>query len=123
MGILFYQGIHIVGFYIQRGAGKVDLSLDQIGTHLLKLVVHIVLHSVAQAGDDDDGGHADDDAQHGQQRPHLTGHKAFDGQLEGLSEIHASTSPVRRAVKPSPASPSLPSSGWTTAWGSWESPS
>ena len=52
-----------------------------------------------------------DGPQHGQQRPHLAEQQGFDGQLEGLGEIHAGS--------PSPAS----SWGWTTAWGSLASPS
>ena len=35
--------------------GHKQLDLDQIGAQLLKLLVHHILHAVAQAGDDDDG--------------------------------------------------------------------
>ena len=115
LGVLFHQGVHIIRVHVPGAAlsAAIDHHLDQVGTQLLELGVHVVLHAVAQARDDDDGCHADDDAQHGQQCPHLAEHQGLDGQLEGLGKVHASSS--------SPASSS--SWGWTTAWGSLASPS
>ena len=113
LGVLLHKRIHIFRAHVPGAAlaAAVDHHLDQVGAQLLELGVHVILHAVAQAGDDDDRRHADDDAQHGQQRPHLAEQQGFDGQLEGLGEIHAGS--------PSPAS----SWGWTTAWGSLASPS
>ena len=125
LGIFVHQGVHVVGRHRAGGetAEVVDLDLEQVGAQLFKLLVHHLLHTVAQTGDDDDRAHANDDAQHGEKGPHLAGHQGLERQAEGLGEIHtAAPSPAFAPSKPAPSSP-LSSSGWTTALGSWASPS
>ena len=127
LGIFIHQFIHIVWVH-RTGVPPVhkQLDLDQIGAQLLKLLVHHILHAVAQAGDNDDGTHADDDAQHGEQSPHLAGHQGLQGQAEGLSKVHApaSCSAGEASENPPAAGSSCSiSSGRTTALGSWASPS
>ena len=109
LGIFCRQCVHIVGIHTAGGAAAKNVGLHQIGAHLLELAVHVVLHPVAQTGDDDDGTHADDDAQHGEEGTHFAGQQAFDGETEGLGEIHGATSSLSSAV--------------TTARGSRASPS
>ena len=114
LGVLVHQFIEILHIHVTGAAGPpaIGHDLDQIGAHFLKLVVHQVGHAVAQRQDHNDSAHADDYAQHGEEGPHFAGPKGFQGQLEGLPKVHASTSPSRPA-----------SSGCTTAAGSLASPS
>ena len=110
LGVLLRQGVHVVRLHLPVAAVRVDGHLNEIDTNLLKLGVHILLHAIAQGDDDDDGRHADNDAQHGQQGADLADHQALEGQAEGLAHIHS-------------APTSSSSSGCTTAFGSWASPS
>ena len=67
-----------VGAYLQLVGA---LALD---------VLHGLLVLPLEGGDHDDHrGHADDDAQHGQEGAHLLGDNGLDGHLEGLLQIHA----------------------------------
>ena len=111
--VFLHQIIHILG--VQGRGGPIPSSPDIGHHHVDPQLIHLLLHhagqAVAQGQDNDDGGHADDDAQHGEQGAHLAGGQGLDGQAEGLSIVHtASTS-------------SSAASGWTTARGSWASPS
>ena len=116
--MLLHQLVHIVRVQIHGGAvaPAPHIGLHHVDPQLLHLFVHHPLHSVAQSQDDDDRGHADDDAQHGQQGTHFAGGQGLQRQAEGLSKVH--TAPSCSAMSASGGS-----SGWTTARGSWASPS
>ena len=108
--MLLHQLVHLVRIEVHSGAvaPAVDHGLNQVDTHVLHLLVHHLLQAVAQGDDHNHRSHADDNAQHGQKRPHLAGAQGLDGQAEGLRKVHASTSA---------------SSACTTALGSAASPS
>ena len=112
-----HQVVHVRGVQIHGGtvSPAPHVGLHHIDAQLIHLFVDHPLDPVAQSQDDDDRGHADDDAQHGEQGAHLAGGQGLDGQTEGLSCVHAPTS---CSSSSSPASP-----GCTTARGSWASPS
>ena len=111
VGICLHQVIQIIGIghYVSR---LPQLDLDHVDAHLVNLLLDHARQAVAQGEDHDYRPHADDDAQHGKQGPHFAGGEGLDGQAEGLGKVHAPTS-----------SSSSPSWGWTTARGSWASPS
>ena len=115
-GVFLHQIVHVIHIYFPGRAAGLNRDLNEVGTQFIEGVAHQLLHTVTQRDDDDDGGHTDDDAQHGEKSPHLAGSQRFQGQEKGLFHTHqASTSSSR--------SSSSSILGWTTAWGSLESPS
>ena len=112
LGVLVVQLIHILRADPAGGAAVPHVDLNHVRAHGLKLVVEHLLHTVAQRDDDDDGGHADNDAQHGEHGAHLAGEQGLDGQNERLLESHQAVTSSSSATL-----------GCTTAWGSRASPS
>ena len=110
--VCLHQVIHLLRVGQSVLGPAEELGLDHVDAQFVHLLLDHAGQAVAQGQDDNDRPHADDDAQHGEQSPHLAGGEGLDGQTEGLGKIHAPTS----------SSSSSPW-GWTTARGSRESPS
>lgn len=77
---------------MSRGRGH-DHHLHQIRPDFFKLFVHHRLHAISKAGDDDHRGHADNNAQHGEDCPGFAAHQGLNRQLKILFHSHQSVSP------------------------------
>jgi len=65
-----------------RAAGKARADREQVRAQGVELLLMPLVATLGDADQGDHGGHADDDAQHRERRPHLAGAEAADGQLE-----------------------------------------
>ena len=71
--------VHILGH---------DVQLNVAPTHVGERLVQGIGHGITKRGDGNDRGDPDNDAQHGQQRPHLVGAQPFQGQFNILKQVH-----------------------------------
>ena len=79
--VLLVVRIHLV--HGNRTAGQVDdIHRDPVGAHAGEAFRHVAQLAVDDAHQGNDGTHTDDDAQHGQEGPHLVGPYALDCKIK-----------------------------------------
>ena len=101
------DGVHILAGHVVRRAGVIGAhggAADVLHFHLVGADIRDGVESVLLAGetdgdDQDDGGGADDHAEHGKQEADLGGAKAVDGQAADLAEEHGRARGCQGCVK------------------------
>ena len=85
-----FAGHEVGGAGVVRanGAAAAVLELDLVGADAGELVERELLAGEAEGGDEDDGGRADDHAEHGEHKADLAGLEAVDGEVKNLGEVH-----------------------------------
>ena len=71
------------GFVIHVAEG-VGTDIDFVGAHFFKILHALLVLALDHRDHDDHGGHADDDAQHGEKGTGLFAGNGFEGHFEGL---------------------------------------